>query len=113
MGMKSVIKNTLRNLKDWLEDDNKEYIRSCTIDKGSKLSKRYAQDRCAEQSSDFEDNNRGIAFNLYSATGGKVVSIRKRDDKTDSWNTTLYIIHDGDDIGEELGQIITMNTLSR
>lgn len=52
-------------------------------------------------------------FTVTNATGGKVVTVRHYDPHTDRSHETVYIITDKEDLGEELGQIITKESLSR
>lgn len=61
----------------------------------------------------FEDSNRGMNFSVYNATGGKVVQLYSYDVRTDKTISNLYIIHDKEDLGEELSLIITRESLSR
>jgi hypothetical protein len=55
----------------------------------------------------------GMNFIVYSATGGKVIEFRTYDPRTDRSVNTLYVITDKEDLGEELGQIITKESLCR
>jgi len=52
-------------------------------------------------------------FTVTSATGGKVITVRHYDPNTDRSHENVYIITDKEDLGEELGQIITRENLSR
>jgi tRNA U34 2-thiouridine synthase MnmA/TrmU len=60
-----------------------------------------------------EEHNGGLNFTVYSATGGKVVQIRTYNIATDRSTSMLYIISDKEDLGKELGHIITIESLSR
>src|SRR5271166_2004139 len=53
------------------------------------------------------DDMNGLNFTIYSATGGKVVQLSSYDPHTDRSQNVLYIITDKEDLGQELGQIIT------
>lgn len=55
----------------------------------------------------------GINFTVYSAVGGKIVKINDYDQLTDKHLSTLYIVHDTDDLGEEISMIITRQLLTR
>lgn len=54
-----------------------------------------------------------IRMSVYPASGGFVIETKTYDRQKDRHNTSLYIINDQDDIGEELGKIVTMTALSR
>lgn len=60
-----------------------------------------------------DDLNRGMNFVVFNATGGKVIQIHSYDPRTDRTTSNLYIITDKEDLGEELAQIITKESLSR
>ena len=53
----------------------------------------------------------GMRFQLYRAAGGYVVETRYYDQKNDRNHNKLYIIRDDQDVGEEIGKIITMESL--
>jgi len=53
----------------------------------------------------------GLSFNVMPAQGGTVVQIRSYDRKTDRNNNITYVIPDGEDVAERLGQIVSMELL--
>lgn len=59
------------------------------------------------------DADGGLNFTVYPATGGKVVQLTTYDPRTDRSKTNLYVVTDKEDLGSELGQIITVESLSR
>lgn len=52
-------------------------------------------------------------FSVTNAIGGKVVTVRHYNPNTDKNYEHIYIITDKEDLGEEIGQIITKESLSR
>lgn len=54
-----------------------------------------------------------LRISVYSANGGMVIETRTYDRQKDRTNTNLYIVNDGEDLGNELGKILTMASLSR
>ncbi len=52
-----------------------------------------------------------IYFTISRASGGYVVQHRNRNKKTHDYDTSLHIIREDQDIGEELGKIITFESL--
>ena len=54
---------------------------------------------------------RGMNFSLYSASGGYIVEYRSFDDKRGENNYNLHIIKSDDDLGERIGQIVTLELL--
>jgi hypothetical protein len=59
------------------------------------------------------DSADGLNFTVFGATGGKVVQFSTYDVARDRTVGSLYIVTDKEDLGEELGQIITKESLSR
>ena len=57
------------------------------------------------------DSDKGIRFQVYKATGGVVVETTMYDNHKDRHYHGLYIITDEQDLGKEIGKIITMETL--
>jgi hypothetical protein len=55
----------------------------------------------------------GLNFTVYPAVGGKVVQLTTYDPRTDRSKSNLYVVTDKEDLGSELGQIITVESLSR
>lgn len=64
-------------------------------------------------SNSIDGHNGGLNFTVYSATGGKVVQIRTYDPRSDISRSTLYVVTDKEDLGQELGHIITVESLSK
>jgi hypothetical protein len=90
--MKLTIRQRLRN---WILNDDVE-----TDYSGNSI--------CVEERSLSSD---GMKFELFRANGGYIVETRYYDSKSDRNHNKLYIIKDENDIGEELGKIITMESL--
>ena len=63
--------------------------------------------------SSIDNHNGGLNFTVFTATGGKVIQTRTYNIATDQQRSTLYVITDKEDLGQELGHIITIESLSR
>lgn len=89
--MKLTWKQRLRN---WINDseDNSEYINSPTLE----------ADRLSTE---------GIRLQIYKASGGYVIETRYYDRRSDRHDNKMYVVNDDKDLGEELGKIITMESL--
>ena len=61
--------------------------------------------------SDLDSN--GTTFKLYHANGGYVVELRNYDSKHDEHVNSLHIITHAQDLGTELGHIITLEALRK
>lgn len=53
----------------------------------------------------------GMRFQLYKAAGGYVIETRSYDRRKDENYNKMYVITEEKDLGEELGKIITMESL--
>lgn len=88
---KSSMKLTLKQrIRNWLmnDDDEPDYISTAV---------------------DIDSN--GMRFNLYKASGGFVIETRLYDERNDRNINKLHVITEDKDLGEELGKIITMESL--
>jgi hypothetical protein len=99
MGIKLLVKNTLSGILRWAESAENEANMICN--------------QKPQAVGQFDNQHTGVSFTIYSAAGGKVVSIRKFDSKIHEWASKLYIIPDGGDLGQELSHIMTVDTLAR
>ena len=115
-----MIKNTLRKIIQWSmqvnvnsgqpEDAEVNLVPASSLKNMSRPKGRLTGSPNGPQ---IEDFNRGMNFVVYNAIGGKVIQIHSYDVNTDKSHSTLYIITDKEDLGEEIGQIITKESLSR
>lgn len=55
----------------------------------------------------------GMNFTVFNAIGGKVIQFNQYNPVTDRHKQQLYIVTDKEDLGAELGQIITVESLGR
>jgi hypothetical protein len=53
----------------------------------------------------------GMNFTIHSADGGYVVEYRSYDSKNDERINNLHIINSGEDMGDRIGQIVTLELL--
>jgi len=101
------IKKGLRAVIKWAIDVDKsrDYEQDSPMPSGVGMTKSAAMQLGTGTS--------GLTLIVYSATGGKVIEVKSYDMRTDRWNTNMYVITDKEDLGEELGQIITKESLCR
>jgi hypothetical protein len=57
------------------------------------------------------DVEAGLNITVRNALGGKIVTFRTYDHKTDRHNYRLYVIHDELDFERELGKMITLESM--
>ena len=101
MDIKQTFKRAIYDLMNWARSDDNAVMEMATA-AGHSKSQGHLSDR-----------NQGMNFTVYSAIGGKVIQIHTYDSTTDRSRSTLYIVTDKEDMGEELGQIITRESLTR
>ena len=70
-------------------------------------------DECyaVEDSSGPELHSQGFRLNIYGASGGTIIETTKYDRKSDENRHSLYVVTEDKDLGEELGKIITIESL--
>lgn len=103
-------KRSMRSFIRWCMDDS-EKIQEDTSK--AYYAKGLAINTMSASSGNVGDGANGLNFTVFSATGGKVVQLRTFNHHTDSSRTSLYVITEKDDLGEELGMIITRESLSQ
>jgi hypothetical protein len=59
-----------------------------------------------------QDHN-PIRFNVYNASGGKIVETRIYNERTDRWDSSLHVIDSSENFGEAVGKIVFMELLKK
>ena len=76
------------------------------------MSNHHEEDmKIAHDREEFRISATGIRFEVYRANGGTVVETRRNDRRTGDSLFELHVISSDQDIGEEIGKIITMEAL--
>ena len=63
------------------------------------------------RSSDDVDSDDGLNITIRNAVGGKIVSFRHFNHRTDRISNTLYVIPEELDFERELGKVITLESM--
>jgi hypothetical protein len=68
-----------------------------------------------QRKSDFNHFNReqSLNFTLHPATGGWILELSHYDPNHDRYSQRLHIINDGDDMGDSIAKILTVELLRR
>ena len=53
----------------------------------------------------------GMRFQVYKASGGFVIETSSYDRRKDERNHNMYVVNEDEDLGNKIGQIITMESL--
>lgn len=60
-----------------------------------------------------ELSSEAIQFRMFKASGGWAIEFRQYDNRTDRYDTNLYVVNDEEELGKHISQIITMEALKR
>lgn len=90
-------------VRSWLAEDpeKEEYVSNSVAKASAYISSPYSN----------RIDSPGINFRVCKATGGFVVETNSYDPNTDRAKSNLHIITDEQDIGQEIGKILTMEAL--
>jgi len=94
-------------MTNWLKYKLRDWLLSNEVEVSAKLSRRNSM----TIDNDGLDSDKGIRLAAYKANGGMVVETNFYDRIKDRSHRTLHIITDDQDLGKEIGKIITMETL--
>ena len=76
------------------------------------MSDRHEEDiQISERPDEVRISATGIRFEVYRANGGTVIETRRNDRRTGDSLFELHVVSGDQDIGEEIGKIITMESL--
>ena len=88
------MKSLRRRIRDWLNDDDDSMVIASTRDHNESHL-----------------DSQGFRLQVYKASGGIVIETHAYDEKKDRSNIGLYVITEDQDVGYELGKIITFENL--
>lgn len=89
-----------QRLRNWLNDPDEPVREEVYSTKSARLVSR----------NDI-DSEEGLSITVRSAIGGRIVTFRHYDRRTDRSNHKLYIVPDDQDFERELGKMITMESM--
>lgn len=92
-----------KKVRQWLAEDTEkeEYVSNGVAKASAYIGSPYSNRLDAP----------GINFRVCKATGGYVVETSSYDPNTDRTRANLHIITDEQDMGQEIGKILTMEAL--
>ena len=99
--MKFIWRYLSRKMRD-ISDEPEPY--------GENMAMRGAKVATVSMSAD-SDWGDGLNIQVHAAHGGKIVTFRKYDRKSDRSNNQVYLIPDDRDFERELGKLITMESM--
>jgi hypothetical protein len=94
-----------RWLRNWLLSDESEK---------SRRAEKYSNSVITGSTSTFDSEDHRInnlRFNVTPARGGVVLTVKHYDCKRDEDNTTVHVLHDGQDLAKDIGDIVSMELL--
>ena len=110
VGAVGTIFETKENRMNWIKLKLRNWINSAhDIDAPEKVYATSSKNRLVSRSDiDAED---GLSITVRSAIGGRIVTFRHYDRKTDRNSHKLYIVPDELNFEQELGKIITLESM--
>ena len=75
------------------------------------MTDRHEEDICIQEKDEVRISANGIRFEVYRANGGTVIETRRNDRRTGDSVYELHVIAGDQDIGAEIGKIITLEAL--
>ena len=108
-----LIRQKIRQLIRWASRDEDDYPVEVSTYSNSTKRKSSLVSNGKHSPNDIGEDNHGMHFTVFGATGGKIIQIKTFDSRTDSYRSNLHVITDGENLGEELAMIITREQLTR
>ena len=103
MSITGTFRTVIRDFIRWAVDDAQNIGREGDVLVSTAKNQSIGSDR----------GSGGLNFTVFNAIGGKVVQFSSYDPRTDRHYNAIYVVTDQEDLGEELGQIITKESLTR
>jgi hypothetical protein len=93
-----------RWLRNWLLSDETEK---------SRRAEKYSNSVITSGSTFDADDHRvnTLRFNVTPARGGIVLTVKHYDRKRDEDHCTVHVLHDGQDLAKDIGEIVSMELL--
>ncbi len=86
--------------RDKYEEDI--YVNKTKAQRGLQLGTAMAIERGSPEGQD------RISFELSTAVGGRILNVRRYDDRKDRHDSQTYVIPNGEDVGERVAKIINL-----
>jgi hypothetical protein len=93
---------------NWLKQRLRNWLDS---DRNMPETAQWAKNSAVLRSSSDIDSEDGLSITVRSAIGGRIVTFRHYDRKTDRSNHRLYIVPEDQDFERELGKMITLESM--
>jgi hypothetical protein len=99
---------TKESSMNWLKLKLRDWVNSAQDEKETIYATSPSNRLVARSDLDSED---GLSITVRSAIGGRIVTFRHYDRKTDRTNHRLYIVPEDQDFERELGKMITLESM--
>ena len=115
MGIKTAFRKVMADFIQWVNnyEDSEPVNESKMASMASPRKRSLSMSTAISVGPGGFDGENGMNFTVYHAAGGKVIQIRTYDPRTDRNSSSLHVITDKENLGEELAQIITYGSLVR
>jgi hypothetical protein len=110
VGAVGTVFETKENCMNWLKLKLRNWVNSAQdIDAPETVYATKSSNRLVSCSD--IDSEEGLSITVRSAIGGRIVTFRHYDRKTDRSNHRLYIVPEDQDFERELGKMITLESM--
>jgi hypothetical protein len=110
MGTVGTVFETKENSMNWIKLKLRDWINSAQDVRETVYATRSKNQLVPSSLSDI-DSEDGLSITVRSAIGGRIVTFRHYDRRTDRHNHKLYIVPEDQDFERELGKMITMESM--
>lgn len=99
-----------RKLRDMWDnkDQYNHYLEEVDYKKAKALKMNIGTAMVERGSAEGEDR---VTFELSSAVGGRILNVRRYDNKNDRHQSQTYVIPSGEDVGERVAKIVNLELL--
>lgn len=103
----------IRDIVRWANDTDNAYDRDSMPTSGSMTKSLSSMGISIGSASSTTNSDREMNFTVTNANGGKIIKVQWYDHKVSREYVNLHIVVDGENLAEELAQIITRESLNR
>jgi hypothetical protein len=111
MGAVGTIFETKENSMKWLKRIVVKWVREDWEEERNSPNEVVSMTKASRLIAREQDWHENLSLSITTANGGKIVSFRRYDHKTDRHDNKIYVIPDDNDFNAELGKLITLESM--
>jgi hypothetical protein len=102
---------TKENSMNWLKRIVVKWVREDWEEAGNATNEVMPMTKASRSIAREHDWHENLSLSITTANGGKIVSFRRYDHKTDRHDNKIYVVPDDHDFNAELGKLITLESM--